>query len=248
MIGPVRETHTRSVAKAISWRLLGTIATAGIVWVFTREVTLSLSIGALDFALKIGLFWVHERAWDRVHYGRQTAQPVVLWFTGLSGSGKSTIAERVSATLAERRLPVEHLDGDSVRRLFPSTGFSRHERDEHLRRVGFLASRLERHGIVVVASFVSPFRESRDAVRALCTHFIEVYVSTPIEVCEARDVKGLYAKARRGEISDFTGVSAPYEPPEQADLVLDTSVVSLDEAVRRVVELVTLRMAKGGAA
>lgn len=245
MIGPVRETHGRSVAKALSWRLLGTIATAAIVWVFTRELTLSLSIGALDFALKIGLFWFHERAWDRVHFGRESARPVVVWFTGLSGSGKSTIAERVTAALVGQRLAVEHLDGDSVRRLFPSTGFTRDEREEHLRRVGFLAGRLESHGIVVVASFVSPYRASRDAVRGLCRRFIEVHVSTPLEVCEARDVKGLYAKARRGEISDFTGISAPYEAPERPDLVIDTSEVPLDDAVSQVLRIVAARMAAG---
>jgi len=161
--------------------------------------------------------------------------PAVLWFTGLSGSGKSTVATRVADELRGRGVAVEMLDGDALRSVFPNTGFSKPERDAHIKRVGFLASRLEHHGVTVVASFVSPYRESRDFVRALCRHFIEIYVSTPIEECERRDPKGLYARARRGEIQEFTGVSDPYEPPVTPELVIDTSRVTLDDAVRQVV-------------
>ena len=168
----------------------------------------------------------------------------VVWFTGLSGSGKSTVAEWVAAELRRGGRPVEMLDGDAMRRVFPNTGFSKAERDAHIRRVGFLASRLEHHGVTVVASFVSPYRESRDFVRGLCRNFIEVYVSTPIEECERRDVKGLYAKARRGEIQEFTGVSDPYEPPITADLVLDTSRMSVEEAGRQVLAIVDARLGK----
>jgi adenylylsulfate kinase len=154
----------------------------------------------------------------------------VLWFTGLSGSGKSTVAEWVAAELRRRGRAVEMLDGDSLRAVFPNTGFSKAERDAHIRRVGFLASRLEAHGITVVASFVSPYRDSRDFVRGLCRRFVEVHVSTPIDECERRDVKGLYAKARRGEIREFTGISDPYEPPEAPELRIDTSRLTVDEA------------------
>jgi len=238
----VRDTHARSVAKAVSWRILGTFATSAIVFVFTGSWKVSLFVGALEFVSKIGLFWMHERVWDRLAYGREEARPSVVWFTGLSGSGKSTISERVSQELKRRRLKVEYLDGDSVRAIFPATGFTRPERDAHIRRVGFLASRLEQHGIFVVASFVSPYRESRDFVRGLCRSFVEVHVSTPLETCEQRDVKGLYAKARRGEIANFTGISDPYEAPERAELVLDTTQLSVDDAVQRVVTLVERRM------
>ncbi len=244
----IRDTHARSVAKAVSWRILGTLATSAIVFLFTRKWALSLFVGALEFVSKIGLFWMHERVWDRLAYGREEAQPTVVWFTGLSGSGKSTIAERVTEQLKQRRLRVEYLDGDSVRRIFPATGFTRPERDAHIRRVGFLASRLEQHGIFVVASFVSPYRESRDFVRGLCRSFVEVHVSTPLEACEQRDVKGLYARARRGEIDNFTGISDPYEAPERAELVLDTTQVAVDQAVERVVTLVERRMRGAGGA
>ena len=159
----------------------------------------------------------------------------VVWFTGLSGSGKSTIAEQVVAALRAEGRAVEYLDGDAVRAVFPQTGFTREARDEHVKRIGFLASRLEAHGVTVVASFVSPYRASRDFVRGLSQRFILVHVSTPIEECERRDVKGLYARARRGELKNFTGVTDPYEAPERADLVIDTTQVTLDEAVRMVV-------------
>ncbi len=161
-------------------------------------------------------------------------RPCVLWFTGLSGSGKSTIAERVVDMLERSGTPVEYLDGDRVRSVFPGTGFSREERDQHIRRIGFLASLLEKHGVTVVASFVSPYRDARAFVRGLCRNFIEVHVATPLAECERRDVKGLYAKARRGEIRKFTGVSDPYEQPKKPELVIDTTSMSVDEACGKV--------------
>jgi adenylylsulfate kinase len=160
----------------------------------------------------------------------------VLWFTGLSGSGKSTIAVRVQEALARRGVDVEYIDGDALREVFPNTGFTRAERDEHLRRTGYLASRLEAHGVTVVASFVSPYRESRDFIRTLCRDFVEIYVSTPIEECERRDVKGLYARARRGEIRNFTGIDDPYEPPEHPEMTLDTRALSVEQCVAQVLE------------
>ena len=154
----------------------------------------------------------------------------VIWFTGLSGSGKTTIAKQVCRELEQAGLPVECLDGDAIRSVFPHTGFSRVERDAHIRRVAFMASRLEHHGIAVVVSLVSPYVASRAFARNVCRNFVEVHVSTPFAVCEARDVKGLYAKARRGEIRNFTGLDDPYEPPEKPELELDTSTMSLEEA------------------
>src|SRR5688572_6257854 len=160
----------------------------------------------------------------------------VLWFTGLSGSGKSTIASRVCAELERRGIEVEYIDGDALREVFPQTGFTRAEREEHLRRTGYMASRLAAHGITVVASFVSPYRESREFVRKLCPVFVEIHVATPLEECERRDVKGLYARARRGEIRNFTGIDDPYEPPEHPELMLDTRALTVDQCVARVLE------------
>lgn len=154
----------------------------------------------------------------------------VIWFTGLPGSGKSTVADWVAEQLRRRGLRVERLDGDAVRQVFPETGFTRAERDAHLRRIGFLASRLAAHGVFVVASFVSSYEDSRRFIREICPSFVEVYVNTPLEECERRDPKGLYAKARRGEIANFTGVSDPFEPPSSPELHIDTSRISVEAA------------------
>lgn len=164
---------------------------------------------------------------------------MVIWFTGLSGSGKSTLADWVAGELRSKGERVELLDGDALRAVFPATGFSREERDAHVRRVGYLASRLEYHGVIVLASLISPYRDSRQFVRGLCQRFVELYVSTPLEACEQRDVKGLYARARRGEIAEFTGVSDPYEPPEAPELTIDTTDLTVEAAGRRIVDFVS---------
>jgi adenylylsulfate kinase len=167
--------------------------------------------------------------------GTQVPAPV-LWFTGLSGSGKSTIARQVHTELVRRGTDVEYIDGDALREVFPNTGFTRAEREEHLRRTGYMASRLAAHGVTVVASFVSPYRESRDFIRRVCPGFVEIYVATPLEECERRDVKGLYARARRGEIRHFTGIDDPFEAPEHPELVLDTRTLTVEQSVSAVLE------------
>ncbi|HXW97568.1 MAG TPA: adenylyl-sulfate kinase, partial [Gemmatimonadales bacterium] len=161
---------------------------------------------------------------------------VVLWFTGLSGAGKSTIACRVVELLQAMGRQVEYLDGDAIREIFPGTGFTRPERDAHIRRIGWVASRLEHHGVTVVASLVSPYADSRRFVRSLCRRFVEIYVATPFEECARRDVKGLYARAAAGEIRNFTGLDDPYEPPDDAELVLDTTDLTVEDAAGRVME------------
>jgi len=123
-----------------------------------------------------------------------------------------------------------------LREVFPNTGFTREQREEHLRRTGYMASRLAAHGVTVVASLVSPYRESREFIRKHCRGFVEIWVATPLDECERRDVKGLYARARRGEIKNFTGIDDPYEPPEHPELTLDTRVLSVEQCVALVLE------------
>ena len=171
-------------------------------------------------------------------------EPAVVWFTGLSGAGKSTIADLVFEQLRARGLKVERLDGDAVRDIFPATGFTRPEREAHIRRIGYLAGKLEQNGVWVVASFVSPYEESRQFVRKLCRRFVEVHVATSLEQCESRDVKGLYAKARRGEIANFTGIDDPYEPPTNPELRIDAGVVSAADAGATVLEYLDGRRGK----
>jgi adenylylsulfate kinase len=171
----------------------------------------------------------------------RAVQPgAVLWFTGLSGAGKSTIASAVHRILDESGIPSELLDGDAVRAISP-TGFSREERDTHVRRVGFLASRLEHHGVTVSCALISPYADSRHWVRERCQRFIEIHVSTPLAECERRDAKGLYRRARSGEISHFTGIDDPYEPPEHPDVLIDTTSARLDVSVERVIAAWTHR-------
>ena len=158
----------------------------------------------------------------------------VVWLTGLSGSGKSTIADALRARLEATGAAVEVLDGDVIRQMFPGTGFTHHDRDAHNRRVGHMASRLEAHGVIVIVSLVSPYRVSRAFARALCHEFVEVHVATPLAVCEARDTKGLYAKARAGELVHFTGIDDPYEPPDNAEIVVDASVEPAESAAGRI--------------
>jgi len=239
-----RETHARSIAKAISWRVLGTLATTLLVFIFTGRLGLSLAVGGLEFVSKIGLFWFHERLWDRTRFGKEVIPPTVVWFTGLSGAGKSTIADQVYETLRERGHKVERLDGDSVRDIFPATGFTRPERDAHIRRIGFLAGMLEHNGVWVVASFVSPYEESRQFVRSRCQRFVEVYVATSLEECERRDVKGLYARARRGEIVNFTGVDDPYETPVHPELQIDAGTLSPAASAKAVLDYLDRRGGK----
>ena len=164
----------------------------------------------------------------------EDARPVVVWFTGLSGSGKSTLARWLAEEMRTSGLPVEELDGDAIRARFPSIGFTREERDAHIRRVGELASALEQNGVSVVASLISPYEDSRRFVRGLCRNFVEVYVSTPLDVCEQRDVKGLYAKARAGKVAQMTGVSDPYEPPLKPEVVLKTGDEPVEACAERV--------------
>jgi adenylyl-sulfate kinase len=162
-----------------------------------------------------------------------------LWFTGLSGSGKSTIAHLVGPELDRRGLVVEYLDGDNVRtHLSKELGFSKEDRDTHIDRVGWVASRLTRQGGAVIAAAISPYEATRRAARELVDEvgaFVEVYVKASVEECAKRDVKGLYEKAFRGEIKDFTGVNDPYEKPTDPELVLDTEAHTPEESAALVV-------------
>lgn len=172
-------------------------------------------------------------------YPPRHRQGVCIWFTGLSGSGKSTTAEVLTLLLLEHGRQVTVLDGDVVRtHLSKGLGFSKEDRDTNIRRIGFVAAEIVRHGGVAVCAAVSPYRATRDDVRAMVgtDHFVEVFLDTPFEVCEQRDAKGMYAKARRGEIKGFTGIDDPYEPPKHAEIILDTISHSPEQNARLILE------------
>lgn len=160
---------------------------------------------------------------------------VTVWFTGLSGAGKTTISRAVLKELQSRECKLEVLDGDVVRQnLTRGLGFSKEDRDENIRRIGFVAHLLTRNGVIVLVSAISPYRRIREEVRQRIENFIEVYVNAPLEVCEQRDVKGLYEKARAGEIKHFTGIDDPYEAPINPEVECRTDLETLEESVTKV--------------
>jgi adenylyl-sulfate kinase len=170
----------------------------------------------------------------------------VLWFTGLSGAGKSTLAEALVPVLKERGRKVEVLDGDVVRtNLSKGLGFSKEDRDTNILRIGFVANLLARNGVAVITAAISPYREIRDANRALVerdgSEFIEVYAAASVEECEARDVKGLYAKARNGELKGFTGIDDPYEEPHSPEILVPTGQEPVEASLARIVRYLESR-------
>jgi adenylylsulfate kinase len=171
-------------------------------------------------------------------------QPVILWFTGLSGAGKSTLAHAVEKALFDLGCRTFVVDGDNVRHgLCADLGFTAQDRQENIRRIGELSKLFLDAGIVTLTAFISPFRADRDRVRALVQDnaFIEIYCNADLSVCEQRDIKGLYKKARRGEIADFTGISSPYEPPQNPELVVNTAKETLENSVEQILAYMVQR-------
>ncbi len=161
---------------------------------------------------------------------------VTVWLTGLSGAGKTSVARCLEAELKSRNCKVEVLDGDLIRTwLSQGLGFSKKDRDINVRRVGFVANLLSRNGVIVIAATISPYQEIRDEIRAINQDFVEVYINTPLEVCEARDVKGLYAKARAGEIKGFTGIDDPYEVPTNPEVVCESARETVEQSANKAI-------------
>ncbi|MFM6757025.1 MAG: adenylyl-sulfate kinase [Dolichospermum sp.] len=161
---------------------------------------------------------------------------LTLWFTGLSGAGKTTVSQGVELELKKRCCRVEVLDGDVVRtHLSQGLGFSKEDRDINIHRIGFVASLLSRHQVITIVSAISPYREMREKIRQMTENFVEVYVKASLETCENRDVKGLYAKARSGKIKGFTGIDDPYEEPINPEIICNTEQESIDESVVKVI-------------
>jgi len=184
------------------------------------------------------VFW-HSNPVNRQHRQEKNKhKSFVLWFTGLSGSGKSTLANAIEKKLFETTHNTIVLDGDNIRHgLCSDLGFSKSDRQENMRRIGEVAKLFVESGTIVLAAFVSPYREDRELVRSRLPHgdFYEVYCECDLAVCEERDPKGLYARARKGEIDNFTGISAPYEEPIKPDMVINTGELSLDEEVIKII-------------
>ncbi|QEP44990.1 adenylyl-sulfate kinase [Ectothiorhodospiraceae bacterium BW-2] len=190
------------------------------------------------------VIWHHATVTRERRQLQQQHKSVVLWFTGLSGSGKSTLAHAVEEQLYQRGCKTMVLDGDNVRHgLCADLGFSDRDRQENIRRIGEVSKLFLEAGVITLTAFISPFREDRDSVRKLMPHgdFFEIYCHASLETCEARDPKGLYKKARNGEIAHFTGISSPYEAPHQPELDIDTDNQTLAQCVDSVLEILQSR-------
>lgn len=233
-----KETNIRSVLKGVSWRFFATTTTVIIVYIFFGRLDLALAAGVIETVAKIGLYWFHERVWQRVKWGKKRIEPFNLWFTGLPLSGKTTIADSVYRELEKLDIPIERIDSKDIRELIPNIGFSRDERNTHMHRVGHLIKTLQKNSISTVASFVSPYRESRKAIREMVKNNIVVYVKADVETCKKRDYKGVYEKAFKGELQNFSGVNDIYEEPQHAEIVIDTKITDVEEATKIVVQFI----------
>jgi len=233
-----KETNLRSIAKGISWRVVATTTTMGIVYIFFGNLELAIATGLLETVVKVGLYWGHEKAWQRVRWGKKKIDPFNLWFTGLPLSGKTAIADRVYEELEKLQIPLERIDSKDIRELIPDIGYSREDRNRHMHRIGNLIKTLQNNSVSTVASFVSPYRESRKAIREMVKNNVVVYVKADVETCKKRDYKGAYAKAMSGEYQNFSGVNDVYEEPQYAEIVIDTDKLSVDEAVDIIVKYI----------
>jgi bifunctional enzyme CysN/CysC len=226
-----------SLDRAISFDAYRENRATGCFILIDRMTNATVGAGMIDFALRraTNVHWHAQQVTREIRYGLKGQRPCVVWLTGLSGSGKSTIANALEQKLCELGRHTMLLDGDNVRHgLNKDLGFTEADRVENIRRVGEVARLMTDAGLIVITAFISPYRSEREMVEKLTAEgeFFEIYVSTPLEECERRDPKGLYKKARLGQIPNFTGINAPYEPPENPALVIDTTRLSIEEAVK----------------
>jgi adenylylsulfate kinase len=233
-----RETNKRSLVKGFSWRLVATTTTIIIVYLFFGRLDLAIAAGALEWVAKIALFWAHERAWFKIKWGRKKIQPFNLWFTGLPLSGKTTIADAVYKELEKLDIPLERIDSKDIRGVIPGIGYTREDRNRHMYRIGHLVKTLQKNSVSTVCSFVSPYRESRKAIREMVDNNIVVYVKADIDTCKSRDYKGKYEKALKGELQNFTGVNDIYEEPQHPEIVIDTDKFKVEEATEKIVKYI----------
>jgi adenylyl-sulfate kinase len=215
-------------------------AEAGVIDEVIEEETATAATTESPVAEAKGtnLTWHHHRTTKQERARRKGQKPCILWFTGFSGSGKSTIADALEGRLAEMGYHTYLLDGDNIRHgLNKDLGFSADDRKENIRRIGEAAKLFVDAGIIVLTAFISPFRSDRAMVREIVeeNEFLEIFVDTPLEVCEQRDPKGLYKKARRGEIREFTGIDSPYEAPENPEVHLYPAQESVEQSVERII-------------
>lgn len=226
--------NKKTFVKSSIYRSYSSIVTFLTSFIITGNIGISTSIGIMDSVFKIFTYYFFDVTWKKItsiKYRRS-----VVWLTGLSGAGKTTIAKLLVEKLQAKGEPAVLLDGDEIREIFNITGFDKKSRDENVRMVGRIAAFLQRRGTIAVVSMISPYSDVRKECRDMAKDFTEVHVSTPLTVCERRDVKGLYKRVRAGEIKSFTGIheDAPYQEPVYPELVIDTQDKSINECVEQI--------------
>jgi len=239
-----RETNIRTIAKGFSWRFFATVTTVLIVYLFFGRLDLAIAAGILETFSKVLLYYGHEKLWQRVRWGKKKIEPFNLWFTGLPLSGKTTIADLVYQKLKKYDIPMERIDSKDVRELIPDIGYTREDRNRHMHRLGHLIKTLQNNSISTVASFVSPYRESRKAIREMVKNNVIVYVKADIESCKQRDYKGVYIKALKGELQNFSGINDVYDEPQHAEITIDSDEMSADDASDKIVKYIKKRYIK----
>jgi adenylylsulfate kinase len=219
--------------KSVVYRFYSSAITFFIAFVVTKDTFVSLTIGVIDSLIKIFSYYAFDELWIWLT-GLKIA-PAVVFLTGFSGAGKTTIAKSVVMHLKKKGFTPVLLDGDEIRDAIKMTGFDEESRKNHNLNVGYMAKILEGQGNIVLVSVIAPYCEVRQQIRGMCKKFIEVHVATELKVCIDRDPKGLYQRALKGEIKHFTGISAPYYPPQNPELVLDTAHMSTDVCAMKII-------------
>lgn len=232
------ETNKRSLIKGISWRFLATTTTIIIVYFFFGRLDLAIAAGLMETVAKIFLYFFHERIWQKIKYGKQRIEPFNLWFTGLPLSGKTTLADAVFIELKKSDIPLERIDSKDIRNVIANVGFEREDRHHHLTRIAHLIKTLQNNSVSTVASFVSPYEESRKVVSNMTNNYVEVYVKASLDTCKKRDYKGVYQKALSGELKNFTGISDVYDTPISPHIIIDTDKQTTEQATEIIVQLI----------
>ncbi len=235
-----KDTNLRTILKTVSWRITATTTTVIIVYIFTGRIDTAIEVGLLEMVAKMLIYYLHERGWDKLKFGKKEIPPFVVWITGLPVSGKTTLADMIAEELGKDNRKYERLDSHTVRALFPETGFNQKDINRHIKRVGHLASILEKNGIVAIASFVSPYTDSKKFVRKICKNFIEVHLETTPEFAEKFDTNGFYEKAKKGIYTNVPGVSATYEKSENAEFTFDMQKTTLENAKKEILKYIKL--------
>ncbi len=231
------ETNKRSLIKGVSWRLLATTTTIIIVYLFFGQLDLAIMAGALETIAKIFLYYLHERGWNKIDFGKKRIEPFNLWIIGLPLSGKKVLADKVYEQLLTLKIPLERIESREVRKLLPEIGYERDDRILHIKRVGFLIKKLQRHSVSTICSFVSPYQEARDAVKEMTENYVEIYIDSDPAQYKTIQEAGFIENIDNTQLEDLDRISQDYDQPINPKITIKPDE-NLDDAVNRIVAYV----------